>query len=130
MADCTKTVDFLREMRRICRTFNACQNGCPLYCEDIEERHCNVSEKLDEGTNAIVQKWADEGTIAIVQKWADEHPVMTWDSKLKELLPNAKEDAIENIMHIFCPNDIFGAGGNGACAADELCKDCWGKEAT
>lgn len=119
MADCTKTAEFMREWERMCVTFDGCEK-CPIRTEEIGNGLSCVETIQRHQTDAI----------AIVQKWSDEHPVMTWEDKLKELLPNAKEYAIKNIMHIFCPNDIFGAGGNGVCAADELCKDCWDKEAT
>lgn len=118
MADCTKAAEFLREMRRLCRTFNTCGDGCPLYCKYIDERLCNASKNLD------------EGTIEIVQKWSDEHPVMTWEGKLKKLLPNVD---MSKIIGTCCPYNLLGgeAPNMETCCSSgdyEDCVNCWNGE--
>lgn len=113
MADCTKTVDFLREWGRMCDMQGDCI-GCPMSAK--HNRHNEVC-------SAMVRNYPRDA-IAIVQTWSDGHPVMTWEGKLRELLPGAKEEALETIKHSFCQRDIFGFGGDGNCTQAEQCKAC------
>lgn len=120
MADCTKTVEFIRELVRLCDSNSLC-SGCPLH---NEQESC-------EGTPS---EYLSEDAISIVQKWSDEHPVMTWAGKLRELLPHAP---IGQIMDEYCPYQIFGdhAPYKEDCEAEgpANCLDCWSgeyKEAT
>lgn len=111
MADCTKTVEFLREWSRMCDAHEECAT-CPLD-EPTSGRGCDVCNIPDDA-------------IAIVQKWSDEHPVMTWAGKLKELLPNAD---IGSIIESGCPHEYFGSVApipSGDCTV--LCADCWNGE--
>lgn len=95
MADCTKTVDFLREWSRMCEG-RSCEK-CPISPHSVADRT---------SCNRYVASHPDDA-IAIVQKWSDEHPVMTWADKLRELLPDAR--IIEEIMRTCCPSDVFGS---------------------
>ena len=60
--DCSKTLDYGHEKKRMCGTYrtclDACLEGCPLKTVGCE--------------GDITQ-----GKIAIVQKWSDEHPEKT-----------------------------------------------------
>ena len=118
MADCKKTVDFLREWQRMCNTH--------LSCEKCHMAQINIGESAYTCRGFILEKVDD--AIAIVQKWSDEHPVMTWEGKLREMLPGAKEEALETIKHSFCQSDIFGFGGDGNCTKAEQSKACWNGE--
>lgn len=113
MADCSKTVDFIRELSRLCRYYDGCSNGCPLW-----ENQAECMGSPPHGMN--------EKTISIVQRWSDEHPVMTWIGKLKELLPNAK---IEYVINTLCPREIFGAIAQDAdTTCNYSCGECWAGE--
>lgn len=114
MADCTKTVDFIRELVRMCDSNDAC-SSCHLH--DAKHGTCRrtPAESLS------------EDTIAIVQKWSDEHPVMTWEGKLKELLPNVD---MSKIVATCCPYNLLGgeAPNMETCRSSgdyEDCVNCW-----
>lgn len=56
MADCSKTLDFIKELHRMCHSSEFC-SGCPLGgidcdCRDIYKNHTRIVK--------IVQKWSDE----------------------------------------------------------------------
>lgn len=80
MADCSKTVDFLKERKRLCDSYNCkmcpvqpffkIPDVCPLFDDDL------YGEKL----------------IDFVQKWSDEHPEpkpKTYADDFFEKFPNA-----------------------------------------
>lgn len=110
MADCKKTVEFLREWSRMCDAHEECAT-CPLD-EPTSGRGCDVCNIPDDA-------------IAIVQKWSDEHPVMTWAGKLRELLPN-----FTGMPHNYCPSLFFGNHAPSGCGDcnDIACVDCWNGE--
>lgn len=113
MADCTKTVDFLREWKRMC-------DGTICH-------RCGIGEANDSVTMSCRRyvMTYPEDAIDIVQKWSDEHPVMTWAGKLRELLPN-----FTGMPHNYCPSLFFGnhaPSGRGDCN-DIACVDCWNGE--
>lgn len=114
MADCTKTVDFLREWKRMCKNHNC--NDCPLGNKKHVSTLCRWYV-IDECDNAI----------AIVQKWSDEHPVMTWEGKLKELLPNVD---MSKIIGTCCPYNLLGgkAPNVETCRSALECIYCWNGE--
>ena len=120
MADCTKTVEFLREWKRMCdnKVFSELCTCCPMNYKGTG--HADM-------TCSMYARAYPDDAIAIVQKWSDEHPVMTWAGKLKELLPNAD---IESIICGGCPCDYFGdiAPNNKKCNATEECRVCWSGE--
>lgn len=72
-------------------------------------------------------EYLSEDAITIVQKWSDEHPVLTWEGKLRELLPNI--DA-RSVCTALCPHDIFGgdAPSVNQCISDMDCACCWSGE--
>lgn len=117
MADCTKTVEFMREWLRLCK--NHICDTCPLNSEKSYSVRCK-SYVVDE----------TEETITILQKWSDEHPVMTWIGKLKEAFPGC--DAAAMITEA-CPGWVFGRGPNRFhtdCDGKQTrkCGDCWNGE--
>lgn len=119
MADCSKTLDFLREHNRMCDGF-VCKD-CPMGRE-------NRPQTSEEYCGDFVNNHTEDA-IAIVQKWSDEHPVMTWEGKLRELLPHAP---IAEIMYEYCPQQIFGdpAPFDIDCEGEgtEPCLACWRSE--
>lgn len=123
MSDCSKTVEFLRELTRMCGSFEFCLLGCPLRTEDSGGPRCGFSP---DGSN--------DNTIAIVQKWSDEHPEMTWAGKLRKLLPNANVAALSDLaaqtrgIHL-CPSDVFGESApNWRNGCNWECAECWNGE--
>lgn len=116
MADCTKTVEFLREWARMCDMHVDCI-GCPMSLK--QNGH-------DEVCSEMVRNYPRD-SIATVQKWSDEHPVLTWEEKLRELLPNVDARSVCNVT---CPHDIFGgdAPDGNQCLSDMDCDKCWSGE--
>lgn len=117
MADCTKTVEFLREWGRMCGNGN-CQE-CPIWREKAIAIPC---------VNYIQNHQAE--VLTIVQKWSDEHPVMTWMSKLVEKFPNAEKISM---ITGACPGWVFGTGPNmhrTGCDGrrERRCEECWNGE--
>ena len=118
MADCTKTVEFLREKSRMCGSCacyecpaSAGNNGYDVPCEQL--------------IFGLPEEY-----MRIVQKWSDEHPVMTWIGKLKEAFPGC--DAATMITEA-CPGWVFGRGPNRIntpCDGKKTrkCGDCWNGE--
>lgn len=115
MADCTKTVDFLQEWKRLFDNTEIISLKDPKAPREVLIYNQIMSD-LER----------PEKTIAYVQKWSDEHPVMTWEGKLRELLPNAD---IGSIIENGCPHEYFGSIAptrKGYC--DVLCAECWNGE--
>lgn len=114
MADCTKTAEFIRELVRMCDSNDAC-SSCPLH--DAKHGACGGTP-----TESL-----SEDAIAIVQKWSDEHPVMTWEDKLKELLPNVD---MGKIIGTCCPYNLLGgkAPNMETCRSALECVYCWNGE--
>lgn len=118
MADCTKTVEFLREWYRMCSALkcadcpaNSPRSGHDCLCHTLKNDY-------------------PEDAIAIVQKWSDEHPVMTWMSKLVEKFPNAEKISM---ITGACTGWVFGTGPNmhrTGCDGrrERRCEECWNGE--
>lgn len=77
--DCSVTVNFLKEWRRMCLAEHAkCEDECPFgICENGEGLGCDV----------FVQKFP-KTAVEVVQTWSDEHPVKTRLDDLLEKYPN------------------------------------------
>nr|DAH49294.1 MAG TPA: hypothetical protein [Caudoviricetes sp.] len=81
-------LEFLRERKRMCKSFNRCSDGCPAW---------NGSCKLETGTDLECE--ADK-QVEIVNKWAATHPRKTRQSVFLEQWPEAKR--ADNILAV-CP---------------------------
>lgn len=113
MADCSKTVDFLREWGRMCNS-GVCF-GCGI----------GQAKEATAGCRRYVMTHPEDA-IAIVQRWSVEHPALTWAGKLNELLPNAK---IEDIINMLCPRDVFGdKAPDTDTTCNMSCGECWSTE--
>lgn len=109
-------LEFLRERKRMCKSFNKCSDGCPAWAGLC---------KLETGA---VPEWEADKQVEIVNEWAAAHPRKTRQSVFLEHWPNASvdEDGI-----LFCPKTV-----NSAhicyCSKDKGCDVCrrefWGQE--
>lgn len=120
MADCSKTVDFLREWKRMCdnKVFSELCTCCPMNYKGTG--HADM-------TCSMYARAYPDDAIAIVQKWSDEHPVLTWLDMLKKSFPNA--DAVAMVAKT-CPGWTFGTGPNmfeTECTGKQeyRCGACW-----
>ena len=74
--DCSVTVNFLKEIDRLCCTNRYDCDVCPLFeCKNGEKHICECIYDTPE-------------IVEIVQKWSDEHPVKTRLDDLLEKYPN------------------------------------------
>ena len=115
MADCSKTMEFLREWKRLFDN-----------TEIISLRNPKTPKEVLVYNQIMSDLEHPEQTIRYVQKWSDEHPAMTWAGKLRELLPNAY---IDSIIEGSCPHDYFGSVApilSEECTS--LCSACWNSE--
>jgi len=124
MADCNKTVDFLRVLKRYCAEQHC--YDCPICPPDGTVGDTCIASVGGAGLEHA------EKIIPTLQRWADGRPVETWLQRLKKALPGVKVDRIPN-MH--CPGEFFPAGtGRLFCpykddAVPVDCWDCWMQEA-
>lgn len=63
MADCSKTVDYLREKDRMCKMFEHCADGCLFHIAGSESMNCEMYENSE-----------PEKAVAIMQNWSDNNP--------------------------------------------------------
>lgn len=75
--DCSATVNFLKEWRRMCDSLHNCSNCALGMRDEFGFNRCKASDN-------------PEFTIEIIQKWSDEHPVKTRLDDLLEKYPKYK----------------------------------------
>lgn len=108
--DCSVTVNYLRELKRMCDIY-FCGN-CPLSGENNgKDCHCGDFSKTN-----------PETAIKIVQTWSDEHPVKTRLDDLLEKYPNA--DIVDGTP-LFYPAQFGYCKGCVRCNNRGLLKKCW-----
>lgn len=119
--DCSKTIDFFAEIKRICALRDDCRDLiksdiCPMY------DFCRLAYSA---TNRIIIKNA----ILTLQKWSDEHPRKTYAQDFFKKFPNAKPDK-EGVPRICRANCYGGSCQHSAIsgAGPAPCKDCWNEE--
>ena len=114
--DCSVTVNFLKEWRRMCLAEHAkCNDKCPLgICENGEGLGCDV----------FVQKFP-KTAIEVVQKWSDENPVKTRLDDLLEKHPKAWMEANSSVV---APWKLGYCRNCSKCSLNgRLLPDCWGE---
>ena len=120
--DCSKTIDFFSELKRVCDSRTECttdaanKEQCPLFAFC---RRPLVTQRAEE----IIR------TIESLQKWSNEHPRKTYAQDFFEKFPEAKPDK-EGVPRM-CRANCYG----GSCqysavagAGPAPCKDCWNEE--
>ena len=103
-------LEFLRERKRMCKSFGLSCDGCPLKFAT-----CSSSSYLADETY--------EKNIATVEQWSKEHPRKTRQSVFLEQYPEAEIDECGYLM--LCPKRISADCRNryGNCTS-RLCSDC------
>lgn len=102
-----EALEFLKERKRMCRSFGGSCEGCPL-----EGTKCVVS--------SIVSDADYKRIVATVEQWSKEHPRKTRQSVFLEQFPEAK--IVEGALAI-CPYNL---GLIDKCKSEmlRLCFDC------
>lgn len=119
--DCSKTINFLHELKRLCDSRDGCvadaanKERCPMFghCED-------APTKIDiEDTTRVIE---------IMQKWSDEHPKKTYAQDFFEKFPKAQSDSDGTPLFV-CRKRIYGGlqPKSEECDYTGACYRCWNK---
>ena len=116
--DCSKTINFFSELRRLCDSRATCEatardKQCPLYdfCELAHSRVC--------ANDAIMAMEA-------LQKLSNEHPVKTYAQDFFEKFPDApKDEAVKGKCPWACRIGIYGGGCPKIDPEIDCCYECW-----
>ena len=115
--DCSKTIDFFAELRRLCDSRDTCEatardKQCPLYdfCELEHSRAC--------ANDAIMAMEA-------LQKLSNEHPVKTYAQDFFEKFPKAQSKS--DGTPFVCRKRIYGGIRSTLedCDYTGTCENCW-----
>ena len=116
--DCSKTINFFAELKRLCDLHLTCgavahDEQCPLY------DFCRLTHS---------QTYVGEAKRAIenLQKWSDEHPKKTYAQDFFEKFPKAPKDkSAKSEYPDACRNLIYGGGCPKIESRIDCCYKCW-----
>lgn len=117
--DCSKTINFLHELKRLCDSRDRCvanaanKERCPMFgvCEDALTRICAEDVKT---------------AIETVQKWSNEHPKKTYAQDFFEKFPKAQRNW--DGTPFVCRKRIYGGIHSATledCDYTRACYRCW-----
>ena len=101
----------IKDLKRLCKSFEDICDGCPLHNEIDNVCLMLTLERLPNNVDEIVDKWV-EG-----------HPVKTYAMDFFEKFPNAPKD--RNGAPIACWKHVY--GNENDCGSDG-CIECWNQE--
>ena len=111
--DCSKTINFFPELKRLCDSRTSCEAGadnkeqCPM--------HGFCRQSLMMRAEDIIK------AVENLQKWSDEHPKKTYAQDFFEKFPDAPKDELYKKRYPWvCRAGIYG----GECPRIE-CDECW-----
>ena len=116
--DCSKTINFLSEFKRLCDSREECvvnvadEENCPMFgvCSVTHSKLCAETIKK---------------AIEIVQKWSNEHSQKTYMQDFFEKFPKAQLDS--DGTPLACRNAIYGGGCPKIEPDIHCCYECWNK---
>ena len=116
--DCSKTINFLSELKRLCDSRDGCvanaanKERCPMFevCEDALTRIC-----AEDAIKAVEN----------LQKWSDEHPKKTYAQDFFEKFPKAQSNS--DGTPFVCRKRIYGGIRSTLedCDYTGACYRCW-----
>lgn len=119
--DCSKTINFLHELKRLCDSRDECvanaanKEDCPMFgvCKLTHSKICAEDAKK---------------AIEIVQKWSDEQPKKTYAQDFLEKFPEAQRnwDGVPFVCRKRIYGGIHSATSEG-CDDTKACYRCWNK---
>lgn len=117
--DCSKTIDFFPELKRLCDSRTECTAGaankeqCPLF------NFCRLT---------LVTQSAEEIIKAVdnLQKWSNEHPEKTYAQDFFEKFPKAQSGSDGTPLFV-CRKRIYGGlqPKSEECDYTGACYRCW-----
>ena len=115
--DCSKTIDFFSELKRLCSLRLTCEaiahdEQCPLH------GFCELTYSKIYAEDAIK-------AVENLQKWSDEHPKKTYAQDFFEKFPKAQSGS--DGTPFVCRKTIYGEvpPKDERCDRREACKNCW-----
>lgn len=107
-------LEFLRERKRMCKSFNRCSDGCPVW---------RGSCKLETGA---VFEWEADKQVEIVKEWATAHPRKTRQSVFLEQCPDAiiSDDELPEVAPCQLCAGLIHGGSVEDCENRGLCVEC------
>ena len=109
--DCSKTIDFFSELKRLCSLRRTCKAGA------ANEEQCPLCGFCELPLSEICAEKAVEN----LQKWSDKHPKKTYAQDFFEKFPKAQSNS--DGSPIICKEIIYGGFNNYICT--ETCYECW-----
>lgn len=116
--DCSKTINFLSELKRLCDSRDGCvanaanKERCPMFgvCEDALTKIC-----AEDAIKAVEN----------LQKWSDEHPNKTYAQDFFEKFPKAQSNS--DGTPFVCRKRIYGGIRSTLedCDYTGACYRCW-----
>ena len=112
--DCSKTIDFFSELKRLCGSRDEC------VADAANKERCPMFGVCDDALTRICAEYA-ETAIETVQKWSDEHPKKTYAQDFFEKFPKAPRCKSANGRY---PSACRKAIYDGKCPGVG-CEECW-----
>lgn len=116
--DCSKTIDFFTEFKRLCDSRTACttdednEEQCPLFAFCRRTLVMQSAEEVEEA-------------VEILQKWSNEHPKKTYEQDFFEKFPKAQSNS--DGTPFVCKKRIYDGMHPTFedCDYTGTCKNCW-----
>lgn len=109
--DCSKTINFVREFKRMCDFETNAEKAC---------HNCSFGSKYCSEFGTVDLYSVTPESVELVQKWSDEHPYETIAEHFFKMFPNARKT--EKGFPVICLQDL---GILQACPTNGNCMDCW-----
>ncbi len=110
--DCSKTIDFFSELKRLCDSRADCE------ADAANKEQCPMFEVCNYSLTTICAKDAIKA-VENLQKWSDEHPKKTYAQDFFEKFPKAQRNW--DGTPFVCRKRIYG----GKCDYTGACYRCW-----
>ena len=116
--DCSKTIDFFAEAKRLCDSRTACE------ADAANKEQCPMFEVCDHPHTEICVEDAIKAMKSL-QKWSDEHPKKTYAQDFFEKFPKAQSNS--DGTPFVCRKRIYGGIRSTLedCDYTGACYRCW-----
>ena len=116
--DCSKTINFFAEAKRLCDSRTACE------ADAANKEQCPMFKVCD---HPLIEICVEDAIKAMksLQKWSDEHPKKTYVQDFFEKFPKAQSGS--DGTPFVCRKTIYGEvpPKDERCDRRGACKNCW-----